>query len=168
MTEIEVLADTVPDIEALARVNFEEDKSAANGSSIAFLAEYEDTRILFCADAHPRVLRDSIDRLRGDKRLPLTACKLPHHGSKYNVSPSFLKTLDCKKYIFSTNGSHFGHPDQEAVARVIKLGGENPELIFNYRSDFTKIWDNKKLKKDFGYSVTYPPDGQDGITVEFS
>ncbi|MEW7990063.1 MAG: hypothetical protein AB2820_07400 [Candidatus Thiodiazotropha sp.] len=45
-----------PDIEQLLREEYTEDNSSANGSSIAFLVEYDDYRVLLAGDAHPSTL----------------------------------------------------------------------------------------------------------------
>ena len=144
-----------PDIEKLLKKPFKEDHSAANGSSIAVLAEYEDRRVLLAGDAHPTQLVETIARL-GEDKLKLDACKLPHHGSRGSVSADLIKSLDCKDYIFSTNGDQFKHPHQEAVARVIQHGGNGVRLHFNYSSDQTKIWADRDLQKKHSYSAVYP------------
>lgn len=155
-----------PDIDALLREPFEEDDSAANGSSIAFLLEYEGLRLLFTGDAHPSTLVESIARM-GDGRLKLDACKLPHHGSRGSVSADLIQALDCSAYIFSSNGDQFEHPHPEAVARVIVHGGDAPELIFNYRTDETRIWDDEVLMKERGYAVQYPESEAGGVALEW-
>jgi beta-lactamase superfamily II metal-dependent hydrolase len=165
--EFALLDATPPDVAALARSPFTEDDSEANGSSIALLLEFEQQRLLLAGDAHPQDLKVAIDRLRGPGKFALSACKLPHHGSKGNVSRQFLETLDCKKYIFSTNGSHFQHPDREAVARVIMFGGNDPVLAFNYRSAYTTIWDTKTLKEKYKYGTLFPKDDSEGIELVF-
>lgn len=157
-----------PDINALAAEPFLEDNSEANGSSIALLLEYEGQRLLLAADAHPHVLQSSVDRLRGTDKLPVAACKLPHHGSKGNVSRKFLERLDCPIYLISTNGAYYKHPDREAVARVISWGGKNTKLVFNYRTEYTSIWDSKPLKNDYGYSVDLPAGSSTGTALQFS
>ena len=156
-----------PDVEQLLREDFEEDNSAANGSSIAFLLEYESLRILLAGDAHPSTLVETIGRL-GDAKLALDACKLPHHGSRGSVSADLIKHLDCKSYIFSSNGDQFYHPHPEAVARVIGYGGDSPELFFNYRTKQTEIWDDDKLREAYGYRTSYPDHEKEGIVLEWS
>ena len=155
-----------PDVEQLLLRPYVEDASAANGSSIAFLAEYGDVRILLAGDAHPSTLVESIARMGQDK-LHLTACKLPHHGSRGSVSAELIKRLDCETYIFSSNGDQFQHPHPEAVARVIKHGGAKPNLLFNYRTDETLIWDNQHLRDTYGFTTTYPDDEAAGIVLEW-
>ncbi len=158
-----------PNVEALAAGPFERDDSEANGSSIAVLAEFDGRRILLAGDAHPDVLLEGIKRLlaaRGEERLRLDAFKLPHHGSKANVSRDLLEKVDCRRYLFSTDGTTFKHPDKEAVARVIKFGGPQPELLFNYQTQFNVIWENKSLKRTYGYSLVFPDAGSTGLGLE--
>ena len=153
-------------INQLAQEAYKSDESPANGSSIAILAEFGGKRILLAGDAYADVLLKSIKRLvPTDDRLHLDAFKLPHHGSKYNLSRELLEKLDCKRYLFSTDGTQFRHPDRQTVARVIKFGGPHPELLFNYRSEFNKLWDNKHWMEQYGYSVHFPDEGQEGLEV---
>lgn len=153
------------DVEALAASPFEEDKAAANGSSIAMLARYGETRVLLGADAHPTVLAEAIERLVGPAgTLDLNACKLPHHGSDGNVSPELIRKLRCPLYLVSTSGKQFYHPHRAAIARVIRLGG-GPELAFNYRSDYNAVWDDSDLREEHGYRTRFPQDGEQGLSV---
>jgi hypothetical protein len=169
-----------PDVEALAGSVFKDDDAPANGSSIAFLTEYEDEdrekRCLFTGDAHVDVLAESIKSLINENgrnikagRLQIDALKVSHHGSKNNLSNELLSLLDCPNYLFSTNGQQFNHPDREAVARVIKNGrpinNSNPKLFFNYRSDFNQVWDESGIKSDFDYKTEYPEIGTEGLEV---
>ena len=157
-----------PDVQALAAEPFSEDTAEANGSSIALLAEFGGRRLLLTGDAHPGVLTASIKRLAGGKRLAVDACKLPHHGSKANVSPKFVQALDCRKWLFSSSGAHFKHPDRQAVARVITWGGAQPELSFNYRTKYNDLWDSKPLREQHGYKVSYPASDTEGTLLEWS
>jgi beta-lactamase superfamily II metal-dependent hydrolase len=153
-----------PDIEQLLREDFVEDRSAANGSSIAILAEYGGTRVLLAGDAHPSTLIEAIDRLGVDK-LHLTACKLPHHGSRGSVSSDLIQRLECDSYIFSSSGEQFSHPHPEAVARVIRHGGARPKLYFNYVSDETRIWDDTVLREAYNYETVYPAQSRGGLDL---
>ena len=154
-----------PNIERLSNTPFICDKSETNGSSIVILAEYEGKRVLFAGDGYPNVILDSVQRLVGpNKRLQLDAFKLPHHGSKANTTRNLLEKIDCKRYLFSTNGAIFNHPDKETVARVIRFGGQKIQLIFNYRTDHNMIWDNERLMKKYGYTVSFPTDSS-GQTI---
>jgi hypothetical protein len=155
----------VPNVDALAASPFDEDDAPANGSSISLLAEFDGKRALLGADAHPTTLEEAIDRLVGvGKRLPLTAFKLPHHASKHNVSIDLLKRVKCGKYLVSTNGAQFKHPDREAIARVVKHGGASPTLYFNYDTKSNSVWGTSTLKEDFEYEAVYA-DEEGGLKV---
>lgn len=79
--------------DALLEIVLKQDDSKANGSSIAFLAEFGGHSCLFLADAHPEVIEASLKRLlkkRKKKKLKVDATKLAHHGSKKNTRPELL------------------------------------------------------------------------------
>jgi hypothetical protein len=157
------------DIQALAAVPFVRDRARANGSTIAVLAEYEGRRCLLAGDAFPDVLTASLGRLRAERGgdpLSVDAFKLPHHGSRRNVNAELVRAVSCACYLFSTDGSVFGHPDPEAVARVIRHGGTNLTLAFNYRSEQNHVWDDARLMDQHRYRVRYPVDGQDGLEID--
>ncbi len=159
----------VVNIDALAESHFKQDTSEANGSSIALLAEFDGRRILLAGDAYSPVLLKNIQRqaaVEGQERLRLDAFKLPHHGSKANLSKELLEKVECPRYLFSTDGTQFKHPDHEAVARVIKSGGPHPELLFNYHSEYNKLWDNTQWMGQYGYSVSYSDEHQKGLLVD--
>jgi len=151
----------------LAGTSVEEDTAAPNGSSIAFVFEFGGKRILFGADAHPGVLLKSLELLApGDKPYRVDAFKIPHHGSMNNLSPELLRKLDCPRFLVSTNGSSFGHPHPEAIARILTLSIPR-ELCFNYRSEYTELWEDKSVREHFGdYKAVLPPAGREGYELE--
>ena len=104
------------------------DDAEANGSSIAFVFEYKGKRILFGADSHEDTLLESLGKLtEPGKRYKVNACKLPHHGSRRNVSKALVQALDCDQWWFSSSGARFNHPNDEAIARVVRFGGDEAE-----------------------------------------
>jgi hypothetical protein len=153
-------AEDVPNVDELAGSQFKDDRSEANGSSIAMLAEFDGNRVLFAADASVGMLLPALERLSPGAPVSLNLFKISHHGSKNTTSRALIQKVDCPTYVFSTNGSNFKHPHAEAVARVITAGGDGPELIFNYRSDRNSIWDLEILKTQHGYETTYPEAGK--------
>ncbi len=157
--------EPLPDVVALAEERSDPDGSEANGSSIALLAEYDSKRVLLAGDAHADVLASAIGRL-GTARLDLDAFKLPHHGSKANVRKALLERVTCRRYLVSTNGAQFEHPDAEAISRVILHGGDAPQLVFNYKTKYNRVWGDPRLCGDYEYTAKYPPPGRVGIRVE--
>ena len=163
-----ILGEAIVNVQKLGGTPFKQDTAAANGSSIAFLAEAGGARGIFSGDAFPNVLAASLRRLlkKSSAKLALDFFKLPHHGSRSNVSPDLIDMITCKQYIFSSNGDLFEHPDQESVARVIMHDKASPLLWFNYTTEFNKMWKNERLAAKHKYQVKYPPEGKDGIVVE--
>ena len=157
---------TSTDVEKLAEAPFRPDAAPANGSSIALLAEFGGASVLLGADAHAPVLAESIRKLlgsRGGPRLRLDAFKLPHHASQNNLSRELLDLVDCGRYLVSTNGDHFFHPDREAIARVIRYGGKKPALYFNYRTGFNDVWEREDLREKYDYTAHFPDEGKVGL-----
>lgn len=157
------------DLAEIAALATRVDKARANGSSIAFVAEYAGKRCLFAADAHPRDIEHAARRLAtayGEARLRLDALKVPHHGSSGNVTASLLDAIDCENYLISTDGSVFGHPDDEAIARLIVAGRRRAQLLFNYRSARTERWADENLQKHEGFRASFPASGKEGIALD--
>jgi hypothetical protein len=158
------------DLASLAGTKPKKDPSVPNGSSIALLLEFEGRSMLLTGDAHAHVLAKSIKSLqlaRGKEgeKLKLDALKLSHHGSGNATTIELLELLDCPRYLVSSNGNIFYHPDREAIARVILHGGESPTLCFNYRSTLNGLWDEKVLKERYSYKTIYPPKESKGLRV---
>ncbi len=154
----------LPDIDSLAESTFEPDTSLPNGSSIALLAEYDGKKMLFSGDAHATVLLNSIKAYLPDcQPLYLDFFKIPHHGSDGNISKELLERIRCSNYLVSTNGAYFKHPDKIALARIIKYGGNKPDIYFNYLSQHNDIWKNSTLQKRYHYRAFYPTSDQTGI-----
>lgn len=152
------------DVNALADWPFDEDQTKPNGTSIAFLLEYEGKTMLLGADAHPSVLMASLQQLEGQEELVVDLLKVPHHGSRNNVSKAFLELVRCRSALFSTNGAYYRHPDKEAVARVIKYSPSGVELVFNCRSTFNELWDSTPLRKKWHYTTRYG-EAEEGVSV---
>lgn len=155
-------------IDVLADAKTTADTAPANGSSIALLLEFAGRRCLLAGDAHPDVLISSVDEIFGaGKPLDVNVFKLPHHGSKANVTTELIRRVPARTYLFSTDGSgNQRHPDDAAVARVIKYGPRSPLLAFNYRSSRNTSWDDANLKGRHQYRTEYPPPGDSGLTID--
>jgi hypothetical protein len=154
----DVLGTAPLDPHALAAEAFSEDDSAANGSSLAFLAEFDGRSLLLTGDAHAGVLAAGLRRLateRGTAKVHVDAFKLPHHGSRHNLSGEVLDLVDCHRYLFSTSGHLYRHPDRVTVSRVV-TSRDDTELGFNYRTEFTEPWESSRMRRRFRYELRYP------------
>jgi hypothetical protein len=141
------------ELDRLLATQFVRDQGKPNGSSIAFLAEFGKRSALLLADAHPDAVAASLTRLcaeRKVKRLAVDAVKVSHHGSKKNTSDALVKLIDSPRWLISTNGDQFKHPDKACIARIIRHGKPR-ELWFNYGSEFTKPWLTAQKQRAHNY-----------------
>ena len=93
-----------------------EDTRAVNGSSIAFLLECEEARLVFLGDAHPSVCVDGILKFYPDG-VQADLIKIPHHGSKHNFSEKMYQLLQSDRFLLSTNGAGV-HPDPVFLGKL--------------------------------------------------
>lgn len=163
-TDIEIFGFTNTDVEDLIHEEFVEDKSSANGSSISFIATFLEKSVLFTGDSFPSVIVDSLNKIEKGL-IHFDLVKLSHHGSAHNTSPQLIEKLNCNKFVISTNGSIYQHPDNVTVARILKKEGNTKEILFNYKTEFNKIWDDKDLKEKYDFITHYPSD-DNGISIE--
>ncbi|MDW8518268.1 MBL fold metallo-hydrolase [Priestia flexa] len=127
------------------------DNSVVNGSSISFIIEYQGKRLLFLADAHPDIIYDNISKLE-EKFFDLV--KLPHHGSKRNITRDLIENLNSELFLISTNGDKHGHPDFDALARILYYQRHRPKtLVFNYETSTSKILNHINWKEHYNYGV---------------
>jgi len=164
--EADRIADLLGSLADLADVRSDPDDAEANGSSIAFVFEHEGVRILFGGDAHSDALLASLAHLAPEgERYRVDACKLPHHGSRRNVSSAFVARLDCSYWWFSSNGVQFHHPNDEAIARVIRYGSPGARLAGNYRSDRWAAFTAAHPPSENGYALELPDEGCEGLMI---
>lgn len=118
--------------ELLKEDKYAKDKSIPNRSSISFLLECGEYKLLMLADSRSDIIVKSLEALGycEDNKLKVEYVKLPHHGSKNNLNYDLLKIIECNKFIISTDGSIFNHPDKVTLARIINVVGK-PKFYFN-------------------------------------
>ena len=150
------------------------DPSFANGSSIMLLAEYGGHALLLAGDGYAPDMAAALDRVRAQRHLqkafPLDAFKLSHHASENNLTRELLEKIDCRRFLVSTDGSVHRHPDHQALLRILRYATKRPEFLFNYGSDTTRPWDERKrdvTKKFQDYDTRFPDDPDEGIVVSF-
>jgi len=154
------------DVDTLASDRFSEDEAPANGSSIAVLLEFDGKSALMLGDAHPTLVVSSLRRLSPNRPLQVDCVKLSHHGSRKNTNEALIRAIDCPRWILSSNGVSTRHPNQEAVARVLKFCPGEKQLFFNYRTSFNEMWDEPDLMDEHRYTAVYGD--QDGVLVDLA
>jgi hypothetical protein len=159
------LLEDVDDLENLAEAANSPDRAYANGTSISLLLEYGGRKIILAGDAFPDDLLDGIKAASQDHRLRVDAFKLPHHGSRNNVMRPLVEAVECDRWLFSTDGTRFRHPDAVAVARIIAFSSvRDPLLAFNVPSVFNGWWNNEDWKSMFHYKTLYGTK-EDGLLI---
>ena len=106
------------------------DTSPPNGSSIGVLFEYQGKRMLLAGDAHARTMSESIRRYNaqwGVRRMVVDLFKLAHHGSVANLTSEVLDLIECRKFVVSSNGDRFKHPDVECLRLIEDCAHSRPK-----------------------------------------
>ncbi|HEY8093901.1 MAG TPA: hypothetical protein VID93_08950 [Acidimicrobiales bacterium] len=145
------------------------DQAPANGSSIAVLLTYEGKQLLLGADAHAGVLTAALTALAaraGTPTVEIDLFKLAHHGSAGNITRELLDLVTCSRFVVSTNGDHFNHPDAETIEVLGRPGAAPlPIVYFNYLSDTTKAWSDPATQQRVGISAVFGDGGRLSIEV---
>ncbi len=136
-------------IESLANIEFEDDHSMTNKSSLSFLIESNSKRLLYLSDCDAGTVISWLDSL-GLEQIEVDAVKISHHGSKNNTSLELLNRIVCQKYLISTNGNSHDHPDLEVLARIaIVKKHSGAEIIMNYKVDHIPVWFTSELQTSY-------------------
>lgn len=143
-------------IDDLLQKEFYEDKSVTNGSSIAFVIETEQKRMLFLGDAHPTLISKEIEKRYQDQEFPIyfDLIKVSHHGSFSNNSPELLSLIDSQNFLISTDGTKHKHPDISTLAWIISRESDFKRYIhFNYENDGSRFLNNQNWMTKYNYSI---------------
>ncbi|WP_179347663.1 MBL fold metallo-hydrolase [Winogradskyella pacifica] len=166
-TEVE-LKDTssfndVYDIDKLA-MNEESEYTATNGSSISFIIEYEEKKMLFLADSQSNIIYKNMVKLKNTGyQLIFDLVKISHHGSNKNTSNKLLSLFDSKRYLISTDGKKNSHPNLEVIAKILKQkSNHTKEIIFNYKHPKLEPFQSLSLKEKYNYEIKV----QNEITID--
>lgn len=152
-------------IEDLMKTPFKEDTGVWNGSSIAFLFENQDKRILFLGDSHPSVVAENLCnkfKCSEGNPLKLDLGKVSHHGSAGNTSPDLLNLFDCNRFAFCTAGS--GFPAKETLVRIAASRISKPEQTVFLLNDETPRYEGifrnePQAAKTLNFRIEHLPNG---------
>lgn len=116
-------------------VTIEGKQKETNSSSVVVKLETAQDKLIFTGDLPSEEERELVD-----KKLDLSAdvLKVGHHGSKYSSSNEFLAATRANYAVISVGkGNSYGHPNQEAVRRLLEnkleilRTDELGDIIFN-------------------------------------
>lgn len=120
--------------------SFKEDSSEENGSSIAFLLQFEQKKILFLSDSHPSIIVNRLNKLGFSKtnKLKLDLMQVPHHGSKHNINNELLEMIECTNFVINADGYNIHNlPNKEAIVRIIKHSPQQPKIFITHKNNAT-------------------------------
>lgn len=147
---------------------FKEDDSEENGSSIAFILEYNSKKIMFLADSHPSVIAESLSSLGYSKsnKLMLDYMQIAHHGSKFNNSDKPLEMIECSNFIISGDAVNKHRlPNKETLARFVKHFSRPINFYITHENPQTKsIFKVDGFPKDI--IVHYPLNNSNAISID--
>jgi len=150
------LLGTAFDPDQLAKSRFSPDRAAPNSAGIAMIAAYGGKRILLLTDCPPKPIIAALDRL-GPERHHFDAVKVAHHGSRAYTNRQLCERIASTKWLISTNGARFDHPDPECLARIV-VSQVKPTFYLNYFSDYFSESVKLFIKKTGGRYTVKPPD----------
>lgn len=141
----------------------ERDESIVNRSSISFILEYDDKKYLFLGDSViDKTVLKNIENVVGFE-YRFSAIKLPHHGSRYNITHDFISRYTADEYYCLTNSVKYGHPDLEVLAAILCKDSQFKKIVFNYPIDKAYFLDKEEWKEKYSYEVII---GDGKTTVE--
>lgn len=114
-----------------------------NNCSITFKLSYRGSSVLFTGDIQDDREAGLVARY-GDE-LKADVLKVGHHGSKYSSTNVFLSTVKPSKAYIEVGNNNYGHPTQEALARLKATGAET------FRTDLDDT-------QEFSVTADYDPD----------
>jgi hypothetical protein len=79
------------------------------------------------------------------------------------VTLDLVQAMDAGRYLVSTDGQNFAHPDDAALARIILASARKPMIFCNYASTRTVPWVERAAS--VGAVVKLPRPGRTGLRV---
>jgi hypothetical protein len=144
------------------------DDSLKNASSISFVLEFNKKRLLFLGDSQVERILNSLTSIYTKEEFPLyfDLIKVSHHGSCGNTNIDLMNLIDSHKYIISTNGDQYNHPDRQVISQIVcRPTKANRKLYFNYENICNK-YNNPAFMDKYKYEVNKIIDGKVEILIE--
>ena len=138
-------------IERMATSRYSYDYTDENMESIAFVLVCGNKKMLFLSDANIEVCRKNLEQIYGNTPLKINVIKLPHHGSKRNISMRFLKQYYSDSYLISAGETKL-RPSMETIAMILVNDyEENKKIYIVNRNQTIECFDKEKIHSDFNF-----------------
>ncbi len=156
----------------LSKKKFVEDQKLVNRTSISFIFEIYDKKLLILADSHPTQIITALTNLgySSSKRLNASCVKLPHHASKRNINNDLISIINSDSYIISANGKNqFGFPHKEPLSRILghmdRDLSHRIKLFFNYNNEILQSIFTVEEEESFNFQLIFPRENDYGISI---
>lgn len=136
-----------------------QDRSIPNLSSIILLIKADGKTILLTGDCRGDHLQEGLIEtgLSTDGKLHVDIFKVPHHGSKRNVTKEFFGDVTADTYVISADGTN-GNPDVDTLSWIVenaKDAGRKIDLIFTNQTESTNALANRYPPAAWGYQARF-------------
>ena len=163
------LLTKISDLQALKLL----DNSIANLSSIMFLVEYQEKKIIFTGDGLGDDVIDILSErglLDSEGQYHVDVMKVPHHGSERNASPEFFNTVTADTYVISANGRD-DNPSLSTLKWIIESKRKKNKIIRIFLTNRTGNTEKILQKYDqikFQYRFTFLKSGSHSLEISLN
>ena len=138
-------------IERLASDRGSYEHTHENSSSIAFLLQIDEKKLLFLGDSCISVCQRKLRELYGTNEMDMDFIKLSHHGSERNISEKFLKQFGSKNYLISA-GTGSKRPSKKTLALLLMTHSDRNKKIFVTNRNKHILWmDQEKVHQFYDF-----------------
>lgn len=158
-------------LEEAERAASRADTRVPNLSSIMFLAVADGKSMLLTGDGRGDHLLEGLGQaglLDAGGRLHVDILKLPHHGSRHNISKEVLQAITADRYVVSASG-RYSHPSRQTlewIAEVAREQGRQVEIAVTRRTKSVDQLLERYDPDEYGYCVTEMPHGAHALVLE--
>ena len=132
LAQADALSDLLPLTElatAVFKLGERKKVTTPNLASLMFAVEEKGKTLLLTGDGHHEDIIKGlkhIKKLKGTKGLHVDVLKVQHHGSEFNLSEAFCRTITADNYLFCGDGEH-KNPDLRVLQAIIDSRLGKPE-----------------------------------------
>ena len=137
------------------------DRSPYNLSSIIVLAGFDGATMLLTGDARGDHVLEGLEQaglLDKEGRIHVDVLKLPHHGSKNNVTPEFFERIAADHYVVSGDCVRFPNPAKDAMDWLKQARGKDDYTVHC-------TYDLEYMHDIFGERLEVPTGASNSVTV---
>lgn len=139
------------------------DPSPYNLSSIVVMATFGKKRMLLTGDGRGDLIIAGLKeaKLMKKDKLHVDLLKLPHHGSRNNVTPEFFEQITADHYVVSGDGVKFPNPHKDAMKWLADARGDDDYTVYC-------PYELKHMRKRFGDRLVVPEGEGTSVTAVLS